>query len=63
MKKIIIIVATLLTIAGCTTTKQDDEWNIIPEYIDYNISETNLVVLYNAFNAQPLNNITYAEYR
>lgn len=62
MKKIIII-ATLITIAGCATTKQEDEWNVTPEYIDYNISETNLVVLYNTFYAQPLNNITYAEYR
>ena len=62
MRKIIII-ATLITIAGCATTKQEDEWNVTPEYIDYNISVTNLVVFYNAFNAQPLNNITYAEYR
>ena len=62
MKKVIII-ATLITLAGCATTKQKSEWDVIPEYIDYIISETNLVVLYNAFNAQPLNNITYAEYR
>lgn len=54
MKKIIII-ATLITIAGCATTKQEDEWNVTPEYIDYNISETNLVVLYNAFNKEPDN--------
>jgi hypothetical protein len=59
MKKLFYILPIIFI--GCTTT--ESEWEVIPEYIDYNISDTELVTLYNAFNSQPLNNITYGEYR
>jgi hypothetical protein len=63
MKKLYIIsIIALVTFIGCSTTKKD-EWDVKPEYIDYNISETNLVALYNAYNAQPLNIINYAEFK
>jgi hypothetical protein len=59
MKKLFYILPIIFI--GCATT--ESEWEVIPEYIDYNISDKELVALYNAFNSQPLNNITYGEYR
>ena len=59
MKKLFYILPFIFI--GCATT--ESEWEVIPEYIDYNISDTELVALYNAFNSQALNNITYGEYR
>jgi hypothetical protein len=59
MKKLFYILPIIFI--GCATT--ESEWEVIPEYIDYNISDTELVALYNAFNSQPLNNKTYGKYQ
>ena len=54
MKKIIII-SCLIILTGCKTI-ESNEWDIIPEYIDYNITTNQLVAFYNAFEKHNLNN-------